>query len=487
MKRSQLLATAIQIPLDYLMLYGAFYLAYAVRDTYQLPSPQDLGGIAERINYTGVDLVSQAHYLHYVNMIVPLMVLAAAITGIYTVRRGISWFQKIFQVIVAVSFAEMLVVLLFLLKGSFFLPRSSIVLSWGFAIVGMLIVRIIMAATMRSLRRAGVGVYRVWLVGTKREQKEVLAKLTAQPAPTHQVIASYDDAEKAAQALREATAPNRPDILLVCGDHIMHDHLAELRNASLECHVEYALLPPFLTNLPAVFAVEEVATLPLVFVRPTPLEGWGVVLKRTYDIIASSLLLILFSPLYLIIYIMMKFTSPGPIIFKHRRLGKNQEPIEVWKFRTMYANRSDEAGGLAFLKQYLEEHPEAKKEWDATQKLRKDPRVSPIGRFLRATSLDELPQFVNVLTGQLSLVGPRPILEKERHHYGERDKALFAVRPGLTGLWQVSGRSDVSYEERVRLDMHYIEHWSLWLDLSITARTGIYMVKAIIGKAEGAV
>jgi len=158
-------------------------------------------------------------------------------------------------------------------------------------------------------------------------------------------------------------------------------------------------------------------------------------------------------------------SSPGPIFYSHRRIRKGGAFFSMWKFRTMCVNSAE------VLEEYLARHPEARSEWNRTHKLRDDPRITPIGSFLRRYSVDELPQLWNVLTGQMSLVGPRPIVAAEVEKYGDCFDCYCRVKPGLTGLWQVSGRSTLSYETRVALDCEYVEHWSLTGDVRILSKT----------------
>lgn len=194
-------------------------------------------------------------------------------------------------------------------------------------------------------------------------------------------------------------------------------------------------------------------------------EGIARRLKRLIDIFISATALLLFSPLMLLIALLIKLTSPGPVFYRHRRLGRNMRPFAVLKFRTMYADADRR------LEEILARDPEKRAEFEKTFKLKDDPRVTPLGRILRRTSLDELPQLLNILAGEMSLVGPRPIVEKEIQYYLDYSLLLFRVPPGLTGLWQVSGRTDTSYEERVRLDTRYVREWTLWGDLLIILRT----------------
>jgi lipopolysaccharide/colanic/teichoic acid biosynthesis glycosyltransferase len=187
--------------------------------------------------------------------------------------------------------------------------------------------------------------------------------------------------------------------------------------------------------------------------------------KRIFDITAASLLLFLFLPLMFFIGVIMFSMEGGDIFFAHNRIGYRGRPFRCFKFRSMVANAE------AALARHLEANPAARQEWEATQKLRDDPRITPLGRFLRATSLDELPQLFNVVAGDMSLVGPRPIVPNEIVRYGIYFEDYASARPGLTGLWQVSGRSDVDYDRRVELDRSYVTAWSFSRDLMILLRT----------------
>ena len=188
-------------------------------------------------------------------------------------------------------------------------------------------------------------------------------------------------------------------------------------------------------------------------------------IKRTLDILSAACLLVLLSPLLLVIAIAVKLTSPGNIFFRHQRIGKNGVPFHVWKFRTMVRDAD------VRLAERLANSEHAREEWQRDHKLRNDPRVTPIGGFLRKFSLDEFPQLWNVLRGEMSLVGPRPICYEEISRYGDAFAAYSKVRPGITGLWQVYGRNEMSYANRVGIDAYYVQHWSPWMDLYILVRT----------------
>ena len=197
------------------------------------------------------------------------------------------------------------------------------------------------------------------------------------------------------------------------------------------------------------------------------------VTKKSMDLILSFIGLILLIPVFLILAILVKLDSKGPVFYAHTRKGKNRSDIKIYKFRTMYSN-SDEI--------FESFSDEQKEEYYKNFKLDNDQRVNKVGDFLRRTSLDEIPQLINVLKGDLSLVGPRPIVEKEICKYGQYADKLFSVIPGITGYWQSHGRSDTSYEERIEMDMYYIDNRSILLDIKIMFKTVISVIKK-----EGAV
>jgi undecaprenyl-phosphate galactose phosphotransferase len=196
--------------------------------------------------------------------------------------------------------------------------------------------------------------------------------------------------------------------------------------------------------------------------------------KRTFDIVFSLLFLSLFSPLFLALALLVRCTSSGPVFYKSRRLGRGGKLIECWKFRSMYKDADERLCDL------LQSDLRFRAEWEAFQKVKEDPRITPVGRFLRKTSLDEIPQFWNVLKGDLSVVGPRPptlmgpperFLDEIRLLYGERAERILSVRPGITGAWQISGRSQIPFEERCRIEESYAASRTFWKDLVLIAKT----------------
>ncbi|HGZ2121941.1 TPA: undecaprenyl-phosphate galactose phosphotransferase WbaP, partial [Escherichia coli] len=258
----------------------------------------------------------------------------------------------------------------------------------------------------------------------------------------------------------------------------VESHQSEMRNSWLRNFMiqgfRYVSVIPTLRGMPLdstdmsfIFSHEV-----MIFRVQQNLAKWSSrTLKRLFDIIASIAIIILLSPVLLYISRLVK-KDGGPAIYGHERIGKDGKPFKCLKFRSMVTNSKD------VLNELLQNDPEAKREWDTTFKLKNDPRITKIGAVLRRTSLDELPQLFNVLKGEMSLVGPRPIITAELERYNEEVDYYLLSKPGMTGLWQVSGRSDVDYETRVYLDAWYVKNWSMWNDIAILFKTvGVVLKK----------
>lgn len=191
-------------------------------------------------------------------------------------------------------------------------------------------------------------------------------------------------------------------------------------------------------------------------------------IKRILDVMLATIALIILSPFFLLIGIIIKLDSKGPIFFTHNRIGKNGKPFKMYKFRTMYQNAQE------MINNFTEEQM---KEWKENYKLKNDPRITKIGNILRKTSLDELPQIWNIIKGDLSIIGPRPVIDEELEKYGSNKEKFLSITPGLTGYWQANGRSDTTYEERMEMELYYVDHISWKLDVKIFFKTIVSVIK----------
>ena len=233
-------------------------------------------------------------------------------------------------------------------------------------------------------------------------------------------------------------------------------------------HIQYNFIPGEPEFYTGKNTIDVFLGYPMITVSQTPLIGWGEIAKRIFDTIISGILLIVLAPLFVLLIIMQKIFNPGPAFYISKRLSRYSEPIQLIKFRSMGAQYGKQDAADEFRAMGRDDLAE---EYEKNRKVEHDPRITRFGNFLRATSLDELPQIFNVFRGDLSLVGPRPILPQEVKFSSARTALLHSVKSGVTGLWQVSGRSNLSFDERIELELFYAQNWSFWLDIKILFKT----------------
>ena len=360
--------------------------------------------------------------------------------------------------------------------------RLVFLMAWLLALVGVPIMR----AAVRSLfARENWWGYPLMIFGAGGMARHLVRSLREQPRLGLRPVAIVDrgypsgtmiEGVPVVRRVEDAPVARRGFAMsrgVVATPGISREDLSEILNSRDTC-LPHLLIAP---GLEGVSSLETEATdicrLLMLETRNRLLMPGPRFAKRALDLGCAAALAILVLPVAVIVAVWIKVESRGPVFYRHSRIGRDGQRIAIWKFRTMAANAD------RVLDQYLRAHPEMAGEWQRDRKLRHDPRVTRLGRFLRRTSLDELPQLLNVFRGDMSLVGPRPIVTDEIEKYREAYRLYTRVRPGLTGLWQVSGRNDTSYEERVALDTYYVRNWSPWLDVYLLART----VTAVLARA----
>jgi Undecaprenyl-phosphate galactose phosphotransferase WbaP len=342
------------------------------------------------------------------------------------------------------------------------------------------VVSILMASFFRAVCRIAFGKSSWWgtrliVVGTSGLSAKAFGELKREPQWGLRPVGFVDDASAAADELPDCLgAVARLDELadelgvdwgLLAVHSFDAEEMAELLARSSGRIKHWIIMPP-LEQFPGMWLETcEAARRPALSVTNRLRHGWSLPLKRAFDLSVAVTLGLTVLPLVGLIVALVRLSSPGPIFYGQERIGRYGRRFKAWKFRTMLPDAD------AVLARYLDEHPELAAEWKANHKLRSDPRVTWIGRWLRSTSLDELPQVWNVIVGEMSLVGPRPIVAAEIDKYAENYEQYVQVLPGITGLWQVSGRNNTTYPERVALDVYYVQNWSLWLDVYILACT----------------
>ena len=286
---------------------------------------------------------------------------------------------------------------------------------------------------------------------------------------------SSKDTETTGSAQKEKIINSKVDEIILANLDWPKEEIIKLTNFCEENHIVFKFVPNIFQTLTVNSSAVTLGEIPLIEIKRTVLDGWGRVIKRIFDIIFSLLFIIIFSPLYILLAILIKIDSRGSVIYKDYRYGYKKRKFKFYKFRSIKADLCDgEFGteeGNKMLKKLEEDQERNIRNNSPLHKIKDDPRVTKLGKFIRKYSLDELPQFFNVLKGDMSIVGYRPHMSYEVEKYNFEQKKMFCSKPGITGLAQVSGRSDLSFDEEVKLDLFYIEDWSVKLDLIILLKT----------------
>ncbi len=354
-----------------------------------------------------------------------------------------------------------LAVTVFLMKDAPAYSRAVFLLGWAQTLALVPLARGAIRAAFARKRWWG---YPVAIVAEARAAARIVETLDGQPGLGLKPAAVFNDPERAQQARVR-------HVILDMAEMPRHVALSFFNHCS-DLFPNVIVLPDLAGFSSLWVEARDVSGMLGLEVHQRLLRPGSRMVKRALDAAFTIAIGIAALPLIAAIAAAIKLSSPGPVLYGHKRYGRGGDAFIAWKFRTMVANASEA------LEEYLDADPELRKEWLRSQKLHDDPRITRVGRLLRRTSLDELPQLWNVLTGEMSLVGPRPIIAAEIARYGG-DFALYKkVRPGLTGMWQVSGRNLLSYQQRIAFDLYYVRNWSPWLDLYILARTVTAVLRA---------
>ncbi|HVE80794.1 MAG TPA: sugar transferase [Candidatus Dormibacteraeota bacterium] len=477
-KRSELFFNLFLLPIDFAAMLAAFVVAYAIRVKID----------ARPVAYPlGIEFFLQIFLL-----IIPVIILIFALTGLYNLSSIRGRLQEAGKIFVAVSGGLMFMIMVDFFSISPIFPSKSIPFyAYGISLVTVTLGRQIVRSLQRALFRRGIGTYRVVVVGSGPIAANVVNGLKDTRTSGYQIVGAIDSAKGSQKRMGKIRVDrnltnlvNRLggvefDEIIQADSSLAQEEILELVTFASNHHLTYRFVPNQLGIYATHSTISTMAGMPMVEIKRTPLDGWGRIVKRAFDLTASGLALIILTPLFTVIGLIIKLIDPGPVFYKHKRLSREGKYINVYKFRTMKAKYCTGPGftGKSDAEVFADlGKPELTQEFDKQQKLKDDPRVSPVGRFLRRTSLDELAQLFNVVKGDLSLVGPRPIVQAELDRYGTQQSKLLSLRPGVTGWWQISGRSDIDYDERVKLDMYYVENWSFWLDIKIILRTVVVLI-----------
>jgi exopolysaccharide biosynthesis polyprenyl glycosylphosphotransferase len=392
---------------------------------------------------------------------------AFTLAGLYSMRGNSRAIDEVFKIILACSTAVTVLMFVFFFSRSLFDSRFIILAAWFFSIIFVIFGRGLVRFIQRRFYGFNIGTHRIVIIGEGRLAQEAIASFKADVRSGFRVVdqyANFDDVTE--KKLTKQKVEDRFDEILVATPHLSAQILDRLNDFSYINHVELKYIADIFDFPINNFNIDNIAGLPIIEVRKTRLEGWGKIGKRIFDLFVSGLLIILLSPLLLVIALAVKLTSDGPVFFSYKRIGERGKSFTYFKFRSMV----DKAHQLRFDPKFVKKQEDIRK-GSPLMKFVNDPRITPVGRFIRKLSLDELPELFNVFIGKMSIVGPRPHEIEEVAKYENFHKRVLSIKPGMTGMAQVSGRSDLDFDEEVRLDVWYMENWSMKLDIMILFKT----------------
>ena len=459
MNKSQYFLKSLRLPLDFLMTISAFLIAYNIRAFTDL-----IPGIQLPINlYTFPDHNS---YLKTSALFSAFLILFFIVRKEYSFKNKKSLSGQLLSITSTTTLWLFFIISLYFLFRTFPFSRLALIFTWAFSIFLISLGRTFLELLKNFLLKKGYSKTTIIILGKNALSETLQSYLEKKLAyEVIGIISNFHELEtlskvKKPSEIIDTTSNSSEELLEFCREN----------------QIEYSFIPSQLELQQTNVSLETLAGFPVIKLKPTPLEGWGRIAKRLFDIVGSVFGIIIFSPIFIIAAILIKLDDPkATIIFKFlddgsrtKRVGKNGKLFNFYKFRTMIPNSHSARYNELLSKNKRGEN------WDEKTplvKIKDDPRITKIGKFLRRTSIDELPQLFNVLKGEMSLVGPRPHLPEEVAKYQKHHKFLLTIKPGITSLGAISGRFNLEFEDEVRLDTFYIENWSIWLDIKVIIKT----------------
>lgn len=461
--------------IDVLVLLAALVLAYVLR-----------------VQYDARPLVTSVYATDYIFgllTILPFWIGTFFLLGLYKAnvynRRLTEWSR--------VAAGSLIGILLIL--GWEFLTENSLLPARLVAVYALVISFSLIVFEREALRflrsrmfQYGIGTQRVLLIGSSPAVADLAYNISDTRKSGYEVVAIAGPKHVLPKGIKDLNVQHYPKVesalAQIDNDHIAtiiqtdlydnHERNQRILSAAQTRHISYNFIPGETEFYSGKNTVDVFLGYPMISVSQTPLIGWGEIVKQIFDSVVSLLIIILLSPVFLVLIALQKILNPGPVFYVSKRLSRFSEPINLIKFRSMDSKYGKKDASLEF--EEMGRHDLAK-EYRKNHKVSDDPRITKFGKFLRDTSLDELPQIFNVLKGDLSLVGPRPILPQEVSFARNKAALLHSVKSGMTGLWQVSGRSDLNFEERIELELFYAQNWTFWLDIKILFKTILVVIK----------
>jgi exopolysaccharide biosynthesis polyprenyl glycosylphosphotransferase len=460
-RKFDLTFTALQVPLDLVALIGAALAAYALRFS---PAFVEIRPILTEINFKRYMAGTMAFSFVWLGLF--------ALAGLYQIHPRRAW-NELGRILVSGTAGAMVLIATVFFQRDFTASRFIVLAVWALSIAFVSTERLIVRAVRHVLLRMRLGHRRVVIVGRGRAADELVRLYKERPILGFTVTRRFDSWSATARTdVEKLVAKDKADEIILADVDLPKEQALDIAAFAEHQQLTFKYLADLYATSFARVEMDTTGGIPVIEVKRTPLDGWGRIFKRLFDVVVSLTLIIITSPIMLIVAILIKCTSRGPILFAQlpngkptERVGEGGRAFPYFKFRTMQVGAHVFHNDPKFLKEHgsLREGP--------LMKVKNDPRVTPFGRFLRKWSIDELPEFFLVLRGDMSLVGPRPHLPEEVATYKSHQRRVLAIKPGITGLAQISGRADLNFDDEVRLDTWYIEHWNPGLDLYILLKT----------------
>ncbi|MDP3995298.1 MAG: sugar transferase [Patescibacteria group bacterium] len=452
MKRAELLFSFLLIPVDYLMLLGAGLFAYFLR--YETVLTDVRPAIFE---------IPVGAYIKIIALVALIWLPIFALAGMYTIRATTRLADEFKQAWLGCSTGLVVVVLLIFFRHELFGSRFIVLAGYLASIVFVFLGRAVIVSIKRSLYLKNIGSRRVVVFGGGQTAHRLVRSLKDDPAAGFLVVRHFRTLDDASLGMLANIARHgQADLVLYAEQEHGRREVSRLYEFCREHHFDFSYAADAFEAAGAHISVTDLGGSLVVHLRRTPLDGWGRIVKRIADVCFSVLALALLVPVFWALAITIKVDSPGPVFVRLSRMGEGGRRFRLYKFRSMVQNADKMKRDLSAFNE---------REDGPLFKMKNDPRITRVGKIIRRLSIDELPNFINVLKGDLSLVGPRPHEPEEVGKYTGSQKRLLTIKPGVTGLAQISGRSDLEFSEEARLDLFYIENWSFWMDLQILLRT----------------
>jgi len=451
MKKTDLFFTALLPPLDFLMVFLAGISAYLFRVSPWMAQYRPV--------LFAVDLPFQK-FLYLVVGVGCFLLLIFALIGLYQIKPIRRWSEDLPKIIIGISAGIIIIVFYIFLRREWFNSRFLVLAGWFLGIIFVSFGRfLITRIQVYLIKKEKITPQRVLIIGQDGVSQRITQKIQNEPALGYSLV----ELLKEPDLLEVKNKVNNPgvDEIILADPNWPKEKILDLIDFCEEKHLVFKFVPNLFQTLTLNTNLETLGSVPLIELKRTALDGWGRIIKRMMDIVGSLFGLVILAPLFGLVAFMIKWDTRGPVFVKLKRVSQDKV-FYLYKFRSMVQ-------GAEELKKYLLPYNERKD--GPLFKIKNDPRITPVGRILRRYRIDELPQLINVLKGEMSLIGPRPHQPDEIARYQKHHKKVLNLKAGMTGLAQISGSSDLSFEEEVRLDTYYIEHWSLLLDLKILFKT----------------